>query len=141
MVIPIPVSIQNIADTKGALVLQYGIDFKILPTTEHRFTLKNLDGIATYPYPALVGEVQLNNAAVVITALQVLAHTTVIKVDPESISLGLQQVKLMGRLQQAYNDPPVWVDVAHNGHAAQSLASWLNAVKRKGKLTPFFYFG
>lgn len=133
-----PISIQNIAAKKGALVLQYGIDFKILPTTEHSFTLKTPDGIATYPYPALAGEVQLNNAAVVITALQVLAHTTAIKVAPESLSLGLQQVKLMGRLQQASSEPPVWVDVAHNGHAAQSLASWLNAVKNEGQTHAVF---
>lgn len=133
-----PISMQNTADKIGALVLQYGIDFKILRTTEQSFTLKTPDTIATYPYPALAGEVQLNNAAVVVTALQVLAHARAIKVNLESISLGLQQVKLMGRLQQVSSEPPVWVDVAHNGHAAKSLASWLKAGENEGQTHAVF---
>lgn len=121
-----PQSIAVTAQKVGAKVLQYGIDFKVLTSTSNQFILSTKDkGKLELPKPALAGVIQLNNAAVVVTALQVLTQSTAIHVSIEHIKQGLRQVRLMGRLQKVQQQPPIWVDVAHNGHAAQALATWL----------------
>ena len=72
--------------------------------------------------PALAGDFQYNNAATAIVALQALARN----ISEECISAGLQQVSLAGRFQQINESPDVFVDVAHNPHAAKALASQLD---------------
>ncbi|WP_020559670.1 bifunctional tetrahydrofolate synthase/dihydrofolate synthase [Thiofilum flexile] len=133
-----PASIQKTANAKGALVLQYGADFKVLQTTAQDFRLSTPQGIEYYPLPALLGEVQQLNAALVIMALQRLGVTTEVKVGLEPIRQGLRQVQLMGRLQPVSVQPPIWIDVAHNGHAAQSLASWLKTPTFAGQTHAVF---
>jgi dihydrofolate synthase/folylpolyglutamate synthase len=60
-------------------------------------------------------------------------------VDIEQIAKGLSQVSLKGRLQKVSHSPDIWVDVAHNGHAAQSLAQWLLTQKQdQGKTHAVF---
>ncbi|MEN9424451.1 MAG: bifunctional tetrahydrofolate synthase/dihydrofolate synthase, partial [Pseudomonadota bacterium] len=91
----------------GAPLLQYGQDFTS----------------AGIPQPALLGDVQRQNAACVVTALQQLAER--LPVSAENIHQGLQSVSLMGRMQRVHEQPEVIVDVAHNPHAAKELAAWL----------------
>lgn len=134
-----PPSIQTMAQALGAKVLQYGIDFKVLSSTENQFILSTPQGLSTLPYPSLQGDIQVLNAAGVVVGLQVLGKSTNILVDIEQIAKGLSQVSLKGRLQKVSHSPDIWVDVAHNGHAAQSLAQWLLAQKQdQGKTHAVF---
>ena len=82
------------------------------------------------PLPALLGDVQLQNAACALVALQQL--TDKLSISHQHIANGLRSVKLSGRLQQLKSAPDVFVDVAHNPHAAKQLALWLRKNPSKG---------
>ncbi|MDD4963957.1 MAG: bifunctional folylpolyglutamate synthase/dihydrofolate synthase [Gallionella sp.] len=75
---------------------------------------------ASLPYPALRGAFQLGNASAVLAALDVLKEK--LPVNMESVRRGLVEVTLTGRFQTLPGKPTVILDVAHNPHAAHSLA-------------------
>lgn len=77
------------------------------------------------PPPRLVGRQQYQNAAAVLTALNVLSP--VLPVDVAAIRRGLAEVSLPGRYQQVAERPEIRLDVAHNPDAFQMLAATLKA--------------
>jgi dihydrofolate synthase / folylpolyglutamate synthase len=72
------------------------------------------------PYPALRGEFQLHNASAALAALDVLKEC--LPVSMEAVRRGLGEVQLAGRFQFVPGKPMLILDVAHNPHAARSLA-------------------
>lgn len=80
------------------------------------------------PYPALRGEYQLRNAAAALTALDALRDR--LPVSMHDIRRGLLETDVAGRFQVLPGRPTVILDVAHNPHAARSLAENL---KRMGR--------
>ena len=78
------------------------------------------------PYPALRGSYQLNNASAALAALDVLKGR--MPVSMESVRRGLVEVTLPARFQTIPGKPTLILDVAHNPHAARSLATNLAAL-------------
>lgn len=115
-----PVTLEQEAARVGARYLQFGRDFSD-------------DGL---PQPALVGWVQRYNAACVVAALRELS--THLPVKPEALVEGLRTVSLLGRMQRFNTCPEVLLDVAHNPHAAVSLADWLKKNPIAGKTAAIF---
>ncbi len=76
------------------------------------------------PFPALRGAFQLSNASAVLAALEALKDT--IPVSMEAVRRGLSEVELTGRFQFIPGQPQLILDVAHNPHAARSLANNLS---------------
>ena len=74
----------------------------------------------TLPLPALRGEVQVKNAAAVLTVLEQLKER--LPVSQDAIRRGLHAVQLGGRFQVTPGEVPVIHDVSHNPQAAQVLA-------------------
>ncbi len=72
------------------------------------------------PYPALRGAFQLNNASAALAALDALKDK--LPVSMEAVRRGLVEVQLAGRFQVIPGRPQLILDVAHNPHAARSLA-------------------
>jgi dihydrofolate synthase / folylpolyglutamate synthase len=72
------------------------------------------------PYPALRGAYQLGNASAALAALDVLKDR--LPVGMEAVRRGLTEVTLSGRFQFVPGKPALILDVAHNPHAARSLA-------------------
>jgi dihydrofolate synthase/folylpolyglutamate synthase len=72
------------------------------------------------PYPALRGAYQLNNASAALAALDALKDK--LPVSMEAVRRGLVEVVLPGRFQVVPGRPMLILDVAHNPHAAASLA-------------------
>jgi len=72
------------------------------------------------PYPALRGAFQLNNASAALAALDALRER--LPVSMEAVRRGLAEVALPGRFQMVPGRPMLILDVAHNPHAARSLA-------------------
>lgn len=76
------------------------------------------------PEPALVGEVQFDNAATAIAALEEIDAR--LKIPAAAVAQGLTQVRLVARFQvipPAAHGAPTWIlDVAHNPAAARVLA-------------------
>ena len=72
------------------------------------------------PMPALRGAFQLHNASAVLAALEALQAR--LPVSMEAVRRGLVEVQLAGRFQFVPGRPQLILDVAHNPHAARSLA-------------------
>lgn len=72
------------------------------------------------PIPALRGAFQLHNASAVLAALDALRDR--LPVSMEAVRRGLVEVQLAGRFQFVPGKPQLILDVAHNPHAARSLA-------------------
>ncbi len=88
------------------------------------------------PKPALKGVFQIENAACVLTSITQMQ--TLLPVTELAIRSGLLSVQLQGRYQQIKQRPVVIVDVAHNPHAAISLAHNLAADDFSGKTIAVF---
>ena len=73
------------------------------------------------PYPALLGDYQMANAAAALAALEALADR--LHVSQADVRRGLHEVVLPGRFQVLPGRPTVVLDVAHNPHAARALAA------------------
>jgi dihydrofolate synthase/folylpolyglutamate synthase len=75
---------------------------------------------SSLPYPALRGAFQLHNASAVLAALDAMKEK--LPVSMEAVRRGLVEVQLAGRFQFVPGRPQLILDVAHNPHAARSLA-------------------
>ncbi len=75
-------------------------------------------------YPSLRGANQLLNASAVLAALEGLRHQ--LPVGAQEVRTGLVMVDLPGRFQVMPGRPTVVLDVAHNPHAAATLAQNLD---------------
>ena len=111
------------AETIGAKLLMLGRDFGF-ETHERQWDFFGPFGARrALPMPALRGRWQLKNAAVALTALDMLAER--LPVSLGEVKKGLALVSLPGRLQALPGRPSIVLDVAHNPQAARSLASGL----------------
>lgn len=138
---------QRVAGTAGAIgadLIQFGVDFKVAAQTDERFTVLCCNEAGEWsplwgdlPRPALLGDVQLQNAALVLITLQQ-SQSKLPAIDQRAVVAGLQQVKLPGRLQRLQQQPDVWLDVAHNPEAAELLAKWLEKQPIVGKTWAIF---
>ncbi len=72
------------------------------------------------PLPALRGAFQLHNASATLAALDALKDK--LPVNMAAVRRGLAEVELTGRFQFVPGRPQLILDVAHNPHAARSLA-------------------
>ena len=92
-----------------------------------RIRLKNL---------GMAGDFQRNNAACVLCAVQYL--NSILPATQANIQAALSVVGLPGRFQQIHINPQIIVDVAHNPHAAKSLADNLQTAPCAGKTLAVF---
>ena len=77
----------------------------------------------------LPGPFQVTNAAAAVTAALHLRDIG-FPITDDAISAGLSALRFPGRLQPIADDPPTYLDVGHNPHAAAALATALRPVRR-----------
>lgn len=95
-----------------------------LPTAGTRKALYN--GIE-YPLP-LLGEIQLNNSAIALAALQILQQQGW-EISPQAIANGMAKTKWLGRMQwQTWRNHQLLIDGAHNPAAALALRSFVDTL-------------
>ncbi len=73
----------------------------------------------------LLGDFQMGNCALAITALEWMRDSLGLPLTQEVIRAGLEKTRWPGRCQVVSRDPIFLVDVAHNPDAAQALAGFL----------------
>jgi dihydrofolate synthase/folylpolyglutamate synthase len=126
----LPGSVAEVALTAGAKLKRLGTEFDVTRTDDRWHYRGPRWNMADLPPPALIGEVQYDNAATAIAAVEELP--TLSRVTPEGIAQGLTSVQLNGRFQliraKAGAGPDWILDVAHNPDAALVLASNLQAL-------------
>lgn len=95
------------------------------------FVYQDEEGLMDLPLPKLIGEHQLDNAALAIAAIR-LAD---IEVSPEAFAQGMLNVTWPGRLEklpegkitkQLKNHSDVWIDGGHNPSAGEAIAAELS---------------
>lgn len=117
--------IRRTAARKGVEVIFAGQDFQV-HEEGGRLCWQDDSRFLDLPLPALPGAHQIQNAGMAIAAALQL------ELSPQAISRGLETVRWPGRLQSVAPFPPlheeteIWVDGAHNPHAAHELAAFLN---------------
>jgi dihydrofolate synthase/folylpolyglutamate synthase len=116
-----PEALLKHAQSVGADVRLIGRDFGYVEQSgQWQFWSRDITRDAL-PYPALIGGYQLANACAALAALAPLAP--LLPVSQADVRRGLAAVSLPGRFQVLPGRPSVVLDVAHNPHAAQALAS------------------
>ncbi|VAW51245.1 Dihydrofolate synthase @ Folylpolyglutamate synthase [hydrothermal vent metagenome] len=131
-----PKNIITEAEKKKCELLLVGRDFDVRNKNKYNenkhWQLKSsYDEITNLPVPNLTGEFQKTNAATAIVALQLLQEKNQLSanIDFANIaSTALSQINLPGRFQKINQQPPVFVDVAHNPQAALALSSQLKLI-------------
>lgn len=126
-----PASVEEVARSAGADFLQLGRDFDWTRTRERWSWRGRTTAYDDLPHPALLGDVQLDNAASVLCLLESIADR--LPVDRAAVEHGLTNVHLPGRFQQIGREPEWILDVAHNPAAAHTLAAQLAARPISGK--------
>jgi len=118
-----PQSIEKSAEEMGARLLRLGRDFGHRRHGDRWSWHGTKSRYENLPRPALVGEIQFDNAAAVLTVLESLAER--LPVTRDAVVRGLQRVSLPGRFQIVQGRAEWILDVAHNPAAAHTLASQL----------------
>jgi dihydrofolate synthase/folylpolyglutamate synthase len=131
-----PQSLIDYAQKTGALLKCVQRHFSFESQQNHWRYLADDVALDHLPIPALIGDFQLYNASCVIAAIQSLQN--VLPVSQAAIEAGLLTVRLHGRYQYLSSKPDVILDVAHNPHAAKSLASNLKKTRTSGKTIAVF---
>lgn len=131
-----PQSVVNRAKELGCEFLQHGKDYSVGQTRQNNaeWVLHSAYAdITDLPPPSLIGEFQKANTATAIVALQALQQKNLLsgvltgsqQRCSQIMASALSDIQLSGRFQKIYQEPVVYVDVAHNPHAALALASQL----------------
>ena len=112
---------------RGARLVEVGQDI-VWSITERSDSVQSfrLDGLeASYDFTIpLLGEHQVDNAAVAVGIAEVLAGLGV-KISAQNMATGLSRVSWPGRLQVLRRDPLLVVDGAHNADSTERLAKAL----------------
>jgi dihydrofolate synthase/folylpolyglutamate synthase len=116
----VPQSMAEHAEKTGAQLWRVGSEFGFTPHQGQWDYRSKVGTRSALPYPALRGAFQLHNASAALAALDVLKDR--LPVSMEAVRRGLVEVQLAGRFQIVPGKPTLILDVAHNPHAARSLA-------------------
>ena len=121
-----PAAVESVARDVGARLLVIGRDFDYADErTQWRYRGPQGDRYGL-PVPALRGRYQLGNAAIALTAIDLLRDR--LPVSAQAVREGLLTVALAGRFEVLPGRPTVVLDVAHNPHAAHALADALGSM-------------
>ncbi len=131
-----PLSVTKHAQNIGAVLQRIGVDFNFTAEGNQWQFFDRHGRRAGLPYPALRGAYQLHNACAALAAVDELRGR--LPVTMNDIRMGLTQVELPGRFQVLPGRPLVVLDVAHNPHAAASLAANLKALAHPGRTLAVF---
>ena len=113
-----PASLAIAAKRVGSPVLRIGRDFDARSSGSGWSWWGPDRRVEELPVPALAGRFQLDNAAAAIMALESIGRLP----KPADVRRGIEGTRLAGRFQVLPGEVPIVLDIAHNPHAARSLA-------------------
>jgi len=120
------------AREKAARLYRLGrdFDFTLHAVTAHgtRFSVRTPHHVHENLTVALPGGFQAANAALAVTAVDVLAAECGFGVTPDMLRTALLEVRFPGRMEIVQREPVVILDGAHNPHKMTALAATLQAL-------------
>jgi len=120
------------ARTAGAVLYRAGVEYSYEVSVDGWSWSGPQHNRYALPLPNLRGRSQVQNAAAVLMALDLLAGR--LPVGQEAVRRGLQEVSLPARFQVLQGPVPVIVDVAHNPQAAREVAANLRRFACPGRV-------
>ncbi len=116
----VPQAIRAHADDIGAELWCIGSEFGFTAHQGQWDYRSKVGSRSALPHPALRGAFQLHNASAALAVLDALKGK--LPASMAAVRRGLSEVELTGRFQFVPGKPQLILDVAHNPHAARSLA-------------------
>jgi dihydrofolate synthase/folylpolyglutamate synthase len=117
------------AQQRGAPIYRLGHEFDLEIRTMNASGLRIDVQAPNNSYPdlrvPLSGRYQADNAACMISALDVIASDYNLDLNPTQVQTGLNQLHFPGRMEAIQTEPLVILDGAHNPHKVASLAKGL----------------
>jgi len=113
-----------IAASKSAPVLRHRDAFRVRRQTGGGFTYYGVNTVLRDLKTALAGNHQIENAALVLAACEILGNHAA-RLSETDIRKGLLSAKWPGRLQAVRSSPLVLLDGAHNSDAARTLKRYM----------------
>ncbi len=127
-------TLKNIANKQSAPFYRLGDTFRIRRGKNGTFTYFGIDNIWRNMRSGLLGAHQIDNAALVLAACEILNKNKA-ELSIQSIKDGLAQNNWPGRLEIASSSPFILLDGAHNLIATRCLAKFLSENLTKRKIT------
>lgn len=135
-------TLESQADRAGAPLFIQDQDFQSYEERGDRMVYLDPEGLIDLPRPGLMGRHQVDNAGLAIAAIRQAARTAPALAMPDSaVAQGLTEVRWPARLQRLstgplaeiaqrhrrpnQQPPELWLDGAHNAHAAAALAQFM----------------
>lgn len=116
--------LKNIAESQAAQIYRFGDDFRIRRNSNKTFNYYGMENVWRNICTGLIGRHQVDNAALVLSACEVL-NKSGLNLTWQSIRDGLLQNRWPGRLEIVSSSPLILLDGAHNLIAARKLAQYL----------------
>jgi dihydrofolate synthase/folylpolyglutamate synthase len=117
--------VEKTARDKSAPLYRLGKDFKVRRHASGDFSYYGLKATWRHLKTGLLGRHQVDNAALVLAACEILKDRTP-QLSLEDIQIGLIQNRWPGRLEMVADKPRIILDGAHNFIAARNLARFLS---------------
>lgn len=122
--------IANRARNGGSTLMKLRRDFSFAPAgldlSGGRFFYYDRAGLMSPLQVGLLGEHQITNAAIAVTALRAAEQRLGRAFPPDAYRRGLERAWLPGRLEIVQREPLVLLDAAHNAQKAQALRQALD---------------
>ncbi|MDO7597866.1 MAG: bifunctional tetrahydrofolate synthase/dihydrofolate synthase [Pseudomonadota bacterium] len=109
-----------------------GSEFNIVVNKDQWHWSNSHTQLKNLPFPALMGEYQLQNAAAVLQVISLLNHQGYV-ISESAVTRGLTTVTLAGRFQQIQGEITTILDVTHNQQGAENLAKLLVEIPCQGQ--------
>ncbi|MFC1857333.1 bifunctional folylpolyglutamate synthase/dihydrofolate synthase [Thermodesulfobacteriota bacterium] len=126
--------LEKLARMKSAPMYRLGKDFRVRRNHTGTFTYFGIKNVWRKLRTELLGDHQVDNAALVLAASEVLNNKHV-QISLQNVRDGLKKTAWPGRLEIVANSPLIILDGAHNLAAAQKLAQYLSTNLKGRKLT------
>jgi len=127
-------TLKKIANKQSALFYRFGDAFRVRRGKNGAFTYFGIDNIWRNMRSGLLGAHQIDNAALVLAACEILNKNKA-ELSIQSIKDGLAQNNWPGRLEIASSSPFILLDGAHNLIAVRCLTKFLSENLTKRKIT------
>ncbi len=127
--------VEKIAAEHKAPLYRYGRLFRTARKRNGTFNYYGIDTVWKDLKTVLTGSYQVDNAALVLAACEILSHHNRAAISIETIRAGLAQTKWPGRIEVVSTAPLVILDGAHNRAAAKNLAVYLRQNLKGRRLT------
>jgi len=117
--------LKAIAESQSAPIYQFGNAFRIRRKSNGTFNYFGIDNVWRNIHTGLIGRHQVNNAALILAACEVLNKNN-LNLTLKTLKNGLEQNRWPGRLEIVSSSPLILLDGAHNFIAARNLARYLD---------------